>query len=180
MCDMSAFATSRPLLVAIGASASAVIATGYLGSNCTWVKNWRRGCQPMVSACRRPCLRLIPRANVDSDDSSRQPRDNDKNDDDGHRDIPQSSVDWNAEWSKFANEGMTSSAPKGREPPSATERAARRAATAVKSRVGSVTSKLPSRRALFGDWRFWIAVIFALSVLTAAVGNSHSNQLQVI
>lgn len=84
-------------------------------------------------------------------------------------DIPQSFVDWNSEWTSFVQAGYPSNAPKGREPPSKEALAARRALASVKNTVDRVAGSVPSRQALFRDWRFWIAIILALSFFSAFV-----------
>lgn len=95
--------------------------------------------------------------------------------DSGKYDIPQSNIDWNADWSKYRRdlaEGAAPSAPPGRAPPTPAEKAARKAA----AQVSSIKNTLPTRQALFADWRFWIAILLALSLFTAAVGSSQSQQ----
>jgi hypothetical protein len=90
-------------------------------------------------------------------------------------DIPQSDVDWNAEWSRFTSAGMVSDAPKGREPPSRSAKVAMKAVSTVQASMNNVTNNMPSREVLFADWRFWVGLILALSVFTAAVGSSQSH-----
>jgi hypothetical protein len=100
---------------------------------------------------------------------------NDGNDGQGDDAAP-SSVDWDSDWSKFKTAGMQSDAPVGRAPPTAQEKAVRKAAAQVRN----VASTLPTRQALFADWRFWVAILVSLSVFTAVVGGSQSQQpLQV-
>lgn len=95
--------------------------------------------------------------------------------DDGAYEIPQSEFDWNADWNKYQQdlaEGLAPAAPPGRAPPTPAEKAARTAA----ARVSTIKGSLPSRQALFADWRFWVAVLLALSLFTAALGGSQSPQ----
>lgn len=93
-----------------------------------------------------------------------------KKDENEDHDIPQSTVDWNGEWNKFQDSGMRSMAPKGREPVSKEELVASR----VRGKVKAVSTKLPSRQQLFRDWRFWVAIIVALSLFSAFVQSSQT------
>ena len=88
----------------------------------------------------------------------------DKSDDDAH-DIPQSSIDWNAKWAEFTASGMQSDAPKGRQPLTAAEKQRRNAM----AKLRNASDNLPTRRQLFADWKFWVAIILALSLFSAFV-----------
>lgn len=114
-----------------------------------------------LSLCHRtpPIRRLSVRAAKEDDPEPKEPHD-----------IPQSAVDWNSEWSRFSASGMRSMAPEGREPTSKEELARQRAINNVRK----VTDKLPSRQKLFADWRFWVAVIVALSLFTSFVQSTSS------
>lgn len=95
----------------------------------------------------------------------------DKTDSDNNKephDIPKSTVDWNSEWSSFRESGGRSMAPKGREPVSKEELARKKTMNSIRS----VTNRVPSRQALFADWRFWVAIILTLSVFSAFVQSS--------
>lgn len=81
---------------------------------------------------------------------------------------PDGTVDWNSEWAKFQEGGMRSMAPKGREPLSKEAIATQKA----KLLVGRVTNSVPTKEALFRDWRFWAAIILTLSLFTAFVNSS--------
>jgi hypothetical protein len=96
---------------------------------------------------------------------------NDGNEGAGEEAAP-SSIDWDSDWNKFKSAGMVSDAPPGRAPQTVQEKAARKAVAQVKN----VANSLPSRQALFADWRFWTAVLLSLSLFTALVGNSQANQ----
>lgn len=88
-------------------------------------------------------------------------------DEDPHE-IPQSTVDWNKSWSDFQSSGMKSMAPEGREPVTKEQLARQKAA----NRLRSIPDSLPSRRQLFSDWRFWVAIILTLSLFSAFVQSS--------
>lgn len=83
-------------------------------------------------------------------------------------DIPQSAIDWNKSWTDFQASGAKSSAPPGREPVTK----AQVAQSKLNANVRSFSNALPSRQQLFADWRFWAAIIFALSVFSAFVQSS--------
>lgn len=114
----------------------------------------------VLARCARPRVRCAAGAASPNDGG-----------DGGGEDAAPSSIDWDSDWSNFRSAGMASDAPPGRAPPTAQERAARKAAEQVRN----VTSSLPTRQALFADWRFWAAVLLSLSVFTALVGNSQAN-----
>jgi hypothetical protein len=85
-------------------------------------------------------------------------------------------VDWNKEWSQFTADGMRSDAPKGREPPSKAEKVAAQA----EARLAGLKASIPDARTLTADWRFWIAIVVALSVVTAVIGSAQTQQPQFI
>lgn len=87
-----------------------------------------------------------------------------------------SSVDWDNDWNSFRASGMVSDAGPGRAPPSAQEKAVRNVAAQVERAQGA----LPTRQELFADWRFWVGIIVALSLFTAAVGGSQVQQVQQV
>lgn len=94
----------------------------------------------------------------------------DKND--GGEDAAPSPVDWDSDWSTFKATGMRTDAGPGRAPPTAQEKAVKK----VAAQVQSVTNNLPTRQKLFADWRFWVAILVSLSLFTALVGGSQSQQ----
>ncbi len=81
-----------------------------------------------------------------------------------------SEIDWNESWAKFRSSGMVSDAPVGRAPPTEAEKAARKA----KATLDNVQNSLPTWQILSGDWRFWVSIIFVLSLFTAYVNSTHT------
>ncbi|GAB0497456.1 hypothetical protein MMPV_008789 [Pyropia vietnamensis] len=85
-------------------------------------------------------------------------------------DIPPSAVDWNAEWSRYAATGYApTGAPKGRTPMTSAEKAARAVNATVGQTRAKVANAVPPWSSLKRDWRFWLAVIGGISLISAAL-----------
>ncbi|KAA8499243.1 hypothetical protein FVE85_6828 [Porphyridium purpureum] len=78
--------------------------------------------------------------------------------------IPQSEVDWTSEWVRFQSSGAKSLAGKGKSPTPKVVLQGRKAVNEARMSVQSI-----QWRALTKDWRFWVACIVALSLLTSLV-----------
>lgn len=100
----------------------------------------------------------------DGENQSEKPVRKDEDETPQHE-IPQSSIDWNKLWADFQESGGQSQAPSGREPTSKQEIARRKVAKGIRN----MSNALPARQQLFADWRFWLAIILALSFFTAFV-----------
>lgn len=107
-------------------------------------------------------------SDADNDDDSENDRSSQMDNSRRPHDIPKSMIDWNQSWSDFQASGGRSMAPSGREPVSKEEVARQK----IRNRFRSVSNSLPSRQKLFADWRFWIAIILALSLFTAFAQSS--------
>mmetsp|Transcript_10416 Transcript_10416/g.18792 ORF Transcript_10416/g.18792 Transcript_10416/m.18792 type:complete len:180 (-) Transcript_10416:294-833(-) len=90
--------------------------------------------------------------------------------------IPKSSVDWNSEWNRFASSGMKTEAGKGRSPTPKFILNAKRTLNSAKASVVNAKQNAPTFRQLSNDWKFWVAIIVALSVFSASVNYSQSQQ----
>lgn len=90
--------------------------------------------------------------------------------------IPQSSIDWNQQWTEFQASGGRSTAPPGREPIPKQVVVKRK----LINRVRKVQDTLPSRQKLFSDWRFWLCIILSLSLFTAFINSTSSAALPQI
>lgn len=123
-----------------------------------------------LSFCPLPSQRLQPLRRARVAVASLSPADEDERPRDGEE--PEGSVDWNASWAEFRGSGMVSDAPAGREAVTKREMAARRASARVRSSVQNAAASVPSRQALFRDWRFWLGIIFALSLFSAFVNST--------
>lgn len=106
--------------------------------------------------------------NTTKDDDETKPTGKEEEEMSEPHDIPQSAVDWNSEWTRFQKGGMRSMAPEGRQPVSKQEKVKRQ----VEGRLRRATSSVPSRQQLFADWRFWAALILALSLFSAFVNST--------
>ena len=86
--------------------------------------------------------------------------------------MPQTRVDWNAEWVRFKQSGGLKSPglPRERRVRSPPEQAALRAWYSLQSALTP-----PSREALLRDWRFWIALLLLLSILTTMWSQSQTD-----
>lgn len=106
--------------------------------------------------------------NTTKDDDDTKPTGKEEEEINEPHDIPQSAVDWNSEWTRFQKGGMRSMAPEGRQPVSKQEKVKRQ----VEGRLRRAASSVPSRQQLFGDWRFWAALILALSLFSAFINST--------
>lgn len=119
-------------------------------------------------APRAASARALRRARVPLHCSAATPpsRDDDKE--------GETNVDWNESWVRFRSSGMSSDAPPGRSAVTPQQLAAKRAATKARNAIEDVRNNVPSRQELFRDWRFWVAIIFALSLFSAFINSTQA------
>jgi len=127
------------------------------------------GAQPGVLAHRPTRLLMLAAKDgaelPDPEDPAKQTPPPAKGEKEQHK-IPSSDVDWNSEWSRFTSSGMKSQV-KGREPVPKAVLATKRSMNSAKRLTDSASASLPTWGQLRRDWRFWLAVILALSLLTS-------------
>eukprot|EP00326_Haptolina_ericina_P023679 CAMPEP_0181178912 /NCGR_PEP_ID=MMETSP1096-20121128/5976_1 /TAXON_ID=156174 ORGANISM="Chrysochromulina ericina, Strain CCMP281" /NCGR_SAMPLE_ID=MMETSP1096 /ASSEMBLY_ACC=CAM_ASM_000453 /LENGTH=139 /DNA_ID=CAMNT_0023267219 /DNA_START=27 /DNA_END=446 /DNA_ORIENTATION=- len=81
--------------------------------------------------------------------------------------LPERNVDWDSEWRtelQRRESGTTTWRPEGREPPSKQE------LTEAQLKLASDSAGVTLNQ-LTGDWRFWMSILAAVSVLTALVSH---------